>query len=66
MVIKAGDSIPRSSLQEKAPNDKVDLAEEIGSGNALIIGVSKHYACDCRCVTDFVRRLQHRFNDFHY
>jgi 2-Cys peroxiredoxin 5 len=43
MVIKAGDSIPKSSLQEKAPNDQVNLAEEIGSGNALIIGVSSAF-----------------------
>ena len=38
-MVNVGDKIPSSSLVEKDPHDKIDIAAEIGSGDALIIGV---------------------------
>lgn len=38
-MVKPGDSIPDITLFEGAPDGKVDLAKEIASGDALIIGV---------------------------
>lgn len=38
--VKAGDAIPNLNvLVEGSPGNKVNLAEEINGGNALIIGV---------------------------
>lgn len=38
-MVKVGDSIPNEILFEKNPGDKVEIATEIGSGDAIIIGV---------------------------
>jgi 2-Cys peroxiredoxin 5 len=38
-MVKVGDSIPSIQLVEKNPHDEVNIATEIGSGNAVIIGV---------------------------
>lgn len=38
-MVNVGDKIPEGTLFEKDPGDKVDIAEQIGSGDALIIGV---------------------------
>lgn len=38
-MVAVGDSIPSVALTEGAPDKQVNLAEEIGSGSALIIGV---------------------------
>jgi hypothetical protein len=40
MTIKVGDSIPSiEALQESKPGNGVDLKKEIGSGDAVIVGV---------------------------
>ncbi len=38
-MVQVGDSIPSIELVEKNPHDHVNIATEIGSGNAVIIGV---------------------------
>lgn len=39
-MVKAGDSLPADvELVEDSPGNLVDLRKEIGTGNALIIGV---------------------------
>lgn len=38
-MVQVGDSIPSIELTEGNPGAKVNLSTEIGSGNALIIGV---------------------------
>lgn len=38
-MVQPGDSIPDVPLFEKEPGNKVNLAEEFGTGNGLIIGV---------------------------
>jgi hypothetical protein len=40
MTIKVGDSIPSiEGLQESKPGNAIDIAKEIGSGDAVIVGV---------------------------
>ncbi|KAF8849106.1 Redoxin [Acephala macrosclerotiorum] len=46
-MVKAGDSIPNVELFEKEPGNKVNLAEEFGSGNGLIIGVPAAFSPTC-------------------
>jgi 2-Cys peroxiredoxin 5 len=38
-MVKVGDSIPSIELVEGAPDKKVNLATEFGSGSGIIIGV---------------------------
>lgn len=38
-MVKVGDKIPSVELVEGAPDAKVDISKEIGSGSGLIIGV---------------------------
>lgn len=38
-MVKVGDSIPSIALQEKTPDNNVDLSKELASGKGLIIGV---------------------------
>ena len=38
-MVKVGDSIPSIELVEGAPDKKVSLATEFGSGSGIIIGV---------------------------
>ena len=39
IMIKAGDTIPEVTLVEDSPGNIVELHKEIGTGNALIVGV---------------------------
>jgi 2-Cys peroxiredoxin 5 len=46
--VKVGDAIPDLNvLAEGSPGNKVNLAEEIGSGKALIIGVPAAFSKCC-------------------
>jgi peroxiredoxin 5 len=38
-MVKPGDSIPTVELEEGGPGNKINLANEFGSGPGLIIGV---------------------------
>jgi len=46
-MVAVGDSIPNVELVEGAPDKKINLAEEIGSGSALIIGVPAAFSPTC-------------------
>ncbi|CAL3965619.1 hypothetical protein PZA11_002525 [Diplocarpon coronariae] len=46
-MVKVGDSIPSIPLVENAPDNTVDLAAEIGSGSAIIIGVPAAFSPTC-------------------
>ncbi|KAK2628396.1 hypothetical protein QTJ16_001499 [Diplocarpon rosae] len=46
-MVKVGDSIPSIPLVENAPDNTVDLASEIGSGSAIIIGVPAAFSPTC-------------------
>ena len=39
IMVKPGDSIPTVELEEGGPGNKINLANEFGSGPGLIIGV---------------------------
>ncbi|EPE26237.1 Thioredoxin-like protein [Glarea lozoyensis ATCC 20868] len=48
MTIKVGDSIPSiEALQESKPGNGVDLKKEIGSGDAVIVGVPAAFSPTC-------------------
>jgi peroxiredoxin 5 len=38
-MVKAGDFIPAVELVENSPGNLINLSKEIGTGNALIIGI---------------------------
>lgn len=46
-MVKAGDSIPSIPLVEGAPDKTVDLAQELASGNGIIIGVPAAFSPTC-------------------
>ncbi|KUJ19733.1 Redoxin [Mollisia scopiformis] len=46
-MVASGDSIPSVDLFEKEPGNKVNLAQEFGSGNGLIIGVPAAFSPTC-------------------
>jgi len=45
--VKVGDKIPSLELMEDSPGNKVDIAKELGSGKALIIGVPAAFSPSC-------------------
>ncbi|KAH8597832.1 Redoxin [Bisporella sp. PMI_857] len=46
-MVNVGDSIPSVEVTEGAPDKKVNIASEIGSGNGLIIGVPAAFSPTC-------------------
>lgn len=56
--VKVGDKIPSLELMEDSPGNKVDIAKELGSGKALIIGVPAAFSkyllfCIYLCAFEF-------------
>ncbi|ERF71263.1 hypothetical protein EPUS_05315 [Endocarpon pusillum Z07020] len=47
VMVKAGDTIPEVTLVEDSPGNIVELHKEIGTGNALIIGVPAAFSPSC-------------------
>jgi peroxiredoxin 5 len=46
-MVKIGDSVPSVDLMEGSPGNKVNLANELASGNGLIIGVPAAFSPAC-------------------
>jgi 2-Cys peroxiredoxin 5 len=46
-MVKVGDSVPSVELTEGNPGNKINLANEIGSGSGIIIGVPAAFSPTC-------------------